>query len=270
MRFHPNKCKVLSVSQSRATLLDQLPFTKFYYSLNNIFLDYTDCEKDLGVFINSRMNWSEHCNKIYSKANGKLGLVKNTCHFTKNLNHKRQLYLSLVRSQFEHCSVIWRPMCRSNIDRIESIQKRAVKWIFSELFASYTNEIYIIKCKQLNFLPLEHRFILNDLIFLHKIIYHLIPISLPSYLEFFQGSTRLRHCHLDHLCLVSNICPKTPANLSTVNTRDSFANSFFYRAHLEWNKLPVDIRETESLPLFKSKVKTFIWNSFSPLLLLET
>ena len=113
-----------SVSHARTSLLDFLPFAKFFYMLNDVFLDYTNSEIDLGIHVNTRLNWSEHCDKLYSMANGKLGLVKNTCHFSKNQNHKRSLYLALVRSQFEHCSIIWRPFARTIIDKLESIQKR--------------------------------------------------------------------------------------------------------------------------------------------------
>ena len=52
MRFHPDKCKVLSVIgkiPEALSLLSVLPFYNFIYSMGGIPLDYADQEKDLGV-----------------------------------------------------------------------------------------------------------------------------------------------------------------------------------------------------------------------------
>ena len=43
---------------------------------------------------------------------------------------------------------------------------------------SYTDELYVIRCKQADMLPLQLHFELNDLVFFYKIIYKLIPVSL--------------------------------------------------------------------------------------------
>ena len=48
------------------------------------------------------------CHYLCSKSNRMLGLVKHTCHFVNNPNQKMSLYLSIVCSQFYHCSSIWR------------------------------------------------------------------------------------------------------------------------------------------------------------------
>ena len=92
-------------------------------------------------------------------------------------------------------------------------------------------EVYIRKCKQVNILPLRQRFILNDLIFLHKIVNELVPIHLPDYLKWFDGSTRLRNTHLDHRSL---ICTITPRRYSF----KTLEKSFFYRTPSLWNSIP--------------------------------
>ena len=59
MNFHPSKCKVLAVTNKRLTY--SLPFYEFIYMLNGSPLDYAESEKDLGVIINGKLNWSAHC-----------------------------------------------------------------------------------------------------------------------------------------------------------------------------------------------------------------
>ena len=125
MKFHPKKCKVLSIKFNRkSSLLESLPMSKFSYQLGNSILDYEDSENDLGVTVNKKFSWLDHQSLIISKAAQMLGLTKRTCHFTVNPRQKRTLYLALVRSQFEHCSEIWRPVLSAQIDKFERIQKR--------------------------------------------------------------------------------------------------------------------------------------------------
>ena len=80
MSFHPSKCKVLAVTNKR--LVYSLPFYEFIYLLNGTPLDYVESEKDLGVTISCRLNWSTHCKNLGMKANQRLGLIRRTCHFT--------------------------------------------------------------------------------------------------------------------------------------------------------------------------------------------
>ena len=78
-----------------------------------------------------------------------------TCHFTKNQIQKRVLYLTLVRSQLEHCSVVWRPTQEILLGKVEAVQKRAVKCILAEQYQSYLPEISIDKLHKLDLLPIR-------------------------------------------------------------------------------------------------------------------
>ena len=149
MKFHPGKCKMLSVTLQR-NILDNLPFNVFSYEINNNIIDQTVLQTDLGMDINPKLLWGTHCDSLVAKANSKLGLLKRTCHFTANRRQRRSFYLAIVRSIFEHSSSVWAPQSKSHIDKFAAIQKRAVKWILSEQFASYSDEVYIEKQKELD------------------------------------------------------------------------------------------------------------------------
>ena len=49
----------------------------------------------------------------------------------------------------------------------------------SEENLSHSSEQYIQKCKAVDILPLTRKFDLNELIFFHKAIKNLVPVSLP-------------------------------------------------------------------------------------------
>ena len=86
MKFHPSKCKALMVSKAKMPLVNILPFVQFHYSLGHDLIDYCDGEKDLGIHINGSLNFTEHSDILYSKANQRFGLLKRTCHFVKSIN----------------------------------------------------------------------------------------------------------------------------------------------------------------------------------------
>ena len=155
MKFNTDKCKVLTVANTEPLYMNELPFTKYSYKLGDKILDYTSCERDLGIFINERFDWHDHHNFILRKGNQMLGMTKRTCHFVFDRGKKRMLYLTLVRSNFEHCSTIWRPVNIVDIQKFEALQKRAIKWINCEEGYSYTDELYAIRCKQADILPLQ-------------------------------------------------------------------------------------------------------------------
>ena len=80
MKFHPDKCKVLRITDER--ILHTLPFDRFPYCLGDTFLDYVASEKDLGVYVNSKLNWSLQC------TTNMLNLVRRTAHCRKARMHQ--------------------------------------------------------------------------------------------------------------------------------------------------------------------------------------
>ena len=250
MKFHPSKCKVLSITAEQVSWI--LPFDRFPYALEGTYLDYVSSHKDLGVYVNSKLNWSFQCTTLIAKATNMLNLVRRTCHFTRNQDQRRVLYLALVRSQFEHCSVIWTPYQEQLITQFEAVQKRAVKWILSEQNKSYSPDIYIQKLQKLDLLPIKFKFMFTDLSLFHKIISGNICISVPTYLRMVTPDEivgKLRTSHLDPLCFKHDlgVC------------KQMFDNSFFSRTYMYWNRLPLEIKMADSYDLFQLQLKEHIW-----------
>ena len=142
------------------------------------------------------------------------------------------------------------------LQKFESLQKRAIKWIlFEENIRYNTLATYIQKCRQVDLLPISGRFDLTELILFHKIVYELSAIKRPFYLSFFSGVSRLRSTHFDRLTIISSVHPRTNSR----NSRNALGNSFFYRTHLKWNNLPLDIRDKSDPVKFKKALAKHIW-----------
>ena len=79
-------------------------------------------------------------------------------------------------------------------------------------------------------------------------------------MHFFQGGSRLRFTHLDHLSIVSDIV--TRGHRVDATSKRGFNNSYFYRTHLMWNRLPLSLREIIRPSIFKAKLIEYIWNEY--------
>ena len=257
MKFHPQKCKALSVSLQR-NVLDNLPFNTFFYKLSGSDIDFVPSQSDLGVAINSRFNWGAQCKALVSKASSRLGLLKRTCHFTTDKRQKRSFYLALIRSIFEHCSVIWSPQTATHLEQFVAIQKRAIKWINGEPYSSYNDDKLATEQKKLDILPVKQKFIYNDLMTFYKIVNNIIPVSLPTYIVLCrpEGTRYTRH----NAQIIDRSDTSTYMS-TTVPCSDAFRNSFFHRSMLKWNSLPVCIRQSERISTFKVKLIKHLWTA---------
>ena len=74
MKFHPTKCKVLSLSFKHPNYYI-LHFDRFSYELGNNVLDYCCEEKDLGIIITPKISWDMQYNSIVTKASRQLVLL---------------------------------------------------------------------------------------------------------------------------------------------------------------------------------------------------
>ena len=256
MVFHPSKCKALSISKKR-NVFDNLPFNIFIYELNGILIDYVETHKDLGVIVDSKLNWGPQYDNLLSNSISKLGILKRTCHFTTDTRQKRAFYLAIVRSLFEHCSTIWSPQYKTNLLKFSAIQRRAVKWINGEQFASYSEDKYNELLRKHQILPIKMKFIYNDLVMFYKIVNHLTPVELPDYITVCEPeNTRFTR----HTASVHNSGDNSKFPCSVKPNCDAFKQSFFCRSLNRWNNLPLETRQAKNLISFKALLKNLLWS----------
>ena len=173
-------------------------------------------------------------------------------------HHTPPFYLSIVRSIFEHCSVIWCPQTAIHLSKFAAVQKRAIKWINGQQFDSYSEDVFFAKQKELEILPIRLKFIQNSLILFYKIVNGLIGICLPDYITVAEA-TNLRYTR--NTAPVVDGYDTSTYCCSIVPNCDSFRNSYFFRTMMLWNSLPVYIRQCEQISSFKVKLTGFLWSA---------
>jgi hypothetical protein len=249
IHFHPDKCTLLRCSLKQNTV-------HLTYHLGSIQIGPSQTETDLGVLTTNKLSSTHHQNKLLSKSSQRLGLVRRTCSdLVQSQSKRKTLFISLVRSLYEHCSEVWRPISASSIEKFEKMQKRAVKWVLNESECSYSNDEYVTRLMELKILPMSSKFLYNDLKMFHKILYKLIPMELPPYMRRFDPTTdndRPRTRQQINKDATYVVCDERPRI-------DVFKESFFYRTHIEWNSLPPDIRSISDRVIFSSELKKYLW-----------
>ena len=256
MRFHPKKCKALSVTYER-NVLHNLPFTIFNYKLGPDYIEYVPSQEDLGVTITSKLLWTSHHDNLLAKATSKLGLLMRTCHFTMNVRQKRTFYLVIIRSLFEHCSSIWRPISSNQINKFEIVQKRAIKWIIGRQFDHLSDIELYEKEKKLDILPIRLKFLLNDLVLFYKMVNSLVPVNLPD--EFILlDPKKIRYTRSTQN--IMSLDDKSTYKCTVKPCNNVYEHCYFYRTVIIWNKLPYSIRQLPSLSTFKLRLTEFLWS----------
>ncbi|XP_068229703.1 uncharacterized protein [Palaemon carinicauda] len=121
-------------------------------------------EKDLGVIIDNRLNFSEHLNKKINMANKITGLIRRTFVSLDEVIFK-QLYVALVRPNLEYANQAWAPYLVKDIEAIENVQRRATK-----LVPTLKNLSYEERLRKLKIPTLAYRRARGDMLETFKIL----------------------------------------------------------------------------------------------------
>ena len=135
-----------------------------------------DHAKYLGVDISKDLSWNTHINKISTNANRTLGFFKRNIK-TKNKAICTAAYQTLVRPQVEYASTVWSPFTQTYFNKIEMVQRRAVRLVNSN-FSTYASVSSMLN--SLGWRSLEDRRIDARLILFYKTVYNLVAVPLPQ------------------------------------------------------------------------------------------
>ena len=170
-----------------------------------------------------------------------------TCHFVKNYNQKRSLYMALIRSLFEHCGEIWAPNTIIAGQNFEPIQKKAIEWILNERHKKYTKTEYINKLHKLDLLPMYNFFSLKKLKLFHRVMQHDANLNFLSYVTEHRvsGSFSRHKLAVDTFSCLPLLRP--------------LGHSFFSSSIELWNSIPHNIRSLNCNTEFALKVREYMW-----------
>lgn len=248
MKFNAKKCYIMSINKKNQK----------FYQLGGHILENVNSNPYLGLQISDDLKWSTHINKIASKASSTLGFLNRNIRFCP-LECRKNAYLSLVRSQLDYGSTIYDPYLQQDINKLEKVQRRGVRFITQD-YKSREEGCVTKMMKDLNFTSLEERRKQQRLNLFYKVKEGKITAMPPQ--NFIQTQPHRRRIVPTNFkdFEVSNIvknqarknsqCVKVP----TANTAQ-YRHSFFVKTAIDWNNLDENIVNSADIDTFKNALQ---------------
>ena len=181
MSMNLGKSKVLCI---KGTALIALPNHEF---------ETTECMKDLGILVNDTLSWTLHAKKRTEKALNALFILK------RNLSKatfwtRKNAYICYVVPILNYGSALWKTS-KGYLGTLESIQRKAVSWIF------ITNNIsYKDKLVKLDILPISLYQKLHVILLFAKILTGKVDIDWRSQVTITDIGTRRTQAKRNFAC----------------------------------------------------------------------
>ena len=227
MDFNVDKCKVMHMGCNNsehdyAMVTDQGLKT----------LQKVDTEKDLGVWISKDLKPSVQCGKAAAKAMQALRTVRKTfLSITRSNFHV--LYKTFIRPHLEFCIQAWRPYLKKDVQRLESVQRRATRMVDGLRDMSYERRL-----KELGMSTLEARRDRGDCIEAYKILTGKERVRSETFFK--PGRTAQLRGHTMKVFIQHSRC----------QVRKMF---FSQRVAPMWNSLPQHVVDAATLNTFKNR-----------------
>lgn len=225
LKFHPDKCVTLRISLNKQS-------EAHAYYLGEDELKKVEEVKDLGIIVDSRLQFQKQISGKVNKANQSWGTIKRTF---KHMNPYifKKLFCAQVRSHLEYAIQFWAPYLRKDINKIESVQRRATKYIPGFKDLSYSKRL-----KKLDLPTLAYRRLRGSMIEVYK-VFNTYDEDVANKFVLQEANTRGHDF---------KIAAKTCKKLHPKH------QSFHQRVVNPWNSLPAEVVNSPTLNTFKNRL----------------
>ena len=196
-------------------------------------LEATEEEKDLGVIVDHQLKFSSHCDKIVNAANRLLGIMRRAFTNLDKITFSL-VYKGIIRPVIEYASTVYDPILLKDMNKLESIQRRATKMVIGLADKSYEERL-----RYLDLPTLRYRRMRGDMINVYKFLHEEYKVDAANLLPL-NKEMRTRGHQL-----------KLKANKCSTRSRLHF---FTQRVVNKWNNLSNDTISAPSVNSFKNKL----------------
>ena len=223
LKFHPDKCIYMGIGYNDDNQIEGK------YNMDGHVLKTSDCEKDIGVHIDSKLKFESHINNSIKTANRVLAVARRTfeCMDKDMFNN---IFKGLVRPHLEYGAPIWSPHLVKHRELLENVQRRGTK-----IIPGLSNLSYKKRLRALKLPTLAYRRLRGDMIQVYKLTSGGYDESLPELLT--MSETDLRG-HDKKLFVDRPL-------------KDIRKFSFTQRVTILWNKLPQNVINAKDVKKFE-------------------
>ena len=222
----------------------KIDFDNVHLRVNDHTFERVDSLKFLGITVDHKLKWHVHINSMCNTISKNIGILYKVQFYSFNI--LKMLYYTLITPYLNYCIVAWANCRNKDMERLFKLQKKAIRII--------THSDYYAHCNPLFY---EHG-ILN--------VYDMANLYIAVFMFL---------CFNGHLPTFLTTCFKLNSDVHSCNTRNalnyhlpkirttSMKNSLFFKGPVIWNSIPLEIRKSKTLNLFKIKYKVFLLNKYN-------
>ena len=235
----------LNISKSKFMLVTKKKKLDISIKIDNEELEQCNTYKYLGVMFDKDLSWKPHIDYISSKIAKACGAIAKTRHFV-GINTLKNIYYALVNSYLRYGLTAWGNASHHSLQTLQSLINRVVRIMtFAPLGRLNTKPVFI----HLDILDVKQTFTFESAKFLFKSKNGLLPISSIAQ-------------HFNRPMPALNRPSRSTRNSSIpLELRSEFAKkSIQVRQQSFWNDIPLQIRQSENINIFKRHLKKHIIN----------
>ena len=210
--------------------------------VGNELITPTMSARNIGVVMDQSMSLKEHIANICKSAWQHLRQIGMIRKHLDNTSTERIIH-AFVSSKLDLQNALLYGVPTTQLMKLQRVQNAAARLVTKSRKHEPTTPIL----KTLHWLPIRQRINFKILLFVYKCLNELAPGYLTELLEPLTHTRSLRSTNLKLLK-----CPKS-------NTCSYGDRTFSHAGPLLWNKLPLAIRDSESVDSFKCALKTHIF-----------
>ena len=237
LMVNPTKTQAIVIGSSRlASKIDSLPLIIF----DGVPIPYDKVVKNLGILIDNSLTWDAQIKEVSRKIFASASSINKLRNFLP-IPTKIALVQALLLPILDYADSAYSNLNEALLDKLERLQNFCIRIIFGLRKYDHVSEFRT----QLQWLPIRRRRDLHMLSLLYNILFN--PLSPPYLKQRFQ----FLHSATDPGVRSSRkLLLQFPQHAS-----HTYSQSFTIKSIRIWNSLPPSIRQSESLSVFKSRVK---------------
>ncbi|XP_060758375.1 uncharacterized protein LOC132869034, partial [Neoarius graeffei] len=239
--LNSDKTEVLVLGPHKA----RSKFSDYTVTLDGLSVSSRAAVKDLGVIIDPSLSFETHIDNITRIAFFHLRNIAKIRNLM-SLHDAEKLVHAFVTSRLDYCNALLSGCSNKCINKLQLVQNAAARVLTRTRKYDHITPVL----STLHWLPIKFRIDYKILLLTFKALNGLAPQYLSELLLLYDPPRLLRSKGAGYL-LVPRIVKAT-----------SGGRAFSYKAPLLWNSLPSNVRESDTVSAFKSRLKTYLFSQY--------
>jgi hypothetical protein len=233
-----NSSKTKAIIFGNSRILNKINFSLLpYIKVSDAEIGFSNTVRNLGITLTSNLSWNDHINEISNKVNKTLYQLK----LHKSLlpiATRKMLVSTLVFPAFDYCTLLYNDLPLALESKLQRLLNSCARFVLDLRKDEHISE----HLNNLSWLRISTR----RKYFLGSFLFTLFSNKYPAYLySMFKPKS----------VSVSRITRTDPSYLlRPIPRTNTYLNSFLISGSNLWNSLPISIKNSSSLSIFKEKL----------------